>query len=203
MTNSGSSGRWGADHAGRRFEVEREPSGLGQVLRLVVDGELRQQRKTNGGRAKLAHGDLTVDIRLATLGSIKRAAILDAAGEEIELLDPPPGTPAAKLAQLERERPGLYAARHVAKAVARVLLPLLGIGALLALPLPAIPEVDLPDLNLPDLPWPSISIELPDWVRSVLAAAQYIVPVVIAILIATHEFERQRKRRRRAGDGRA
>ena len=68
----------------------------------------------------------------------------------------------------------LYAARHVVKAVGSVLLPLLGIGALLGLVLPALPDIDLPqvnlpDMSLPDLPdLPSTSIEPPEWVKSVL-----------------------------------
>ena len=197
------------NHAGSRVEVEREPSGLGQLLRLVVDGEQRAETKTNGGRTKLEDGQLTVDVRLAALGSIRRAAILDAGSEELVLLDPPPGTRAARLAELERRRPVLYAARHVVKAVGSVLLPLLGIGALLGLVLPALPDIDLPqvnlpDMSLPDLPdLPSTSIEPPEWVKSVLSAAPYVVPIVIAIGVAAREVERQRKRRRRAEDGSA
>jgi hypothetical protein len=200
-TEAGPAERWGVDHDGTR--VEREPSGLGQVLRLVVDGEQRLESKTSGGRTKLEDGQLTVDVRLAALGSIRRAAILDAGGELV-LLDPPPGTRAARLAELERRRPVLYAARHVVKAVGSVMLPLLGIGALIGLVLPALPDIDPPQVNLPDLPdLPSISIEPPEWVKSVLAAAPYVVPIAIAIGVAAREVERQRKRRRRAEDGSA
>jgi hypothetical protein len=153
--------RWGVDHAGKRVEVEREPSGVGQLLRLGVDGEQRAESKTKGTRA-------------------------------------------AKLAALERRRPVLYAARHVVRGVGGVLLPLLGIGALFGLVLPALPDIDAPQVNLPDLPdLPSISIEPPDWVKSVLAAAPYVVPILIAIGVAAREVERQRKRRRRAEDGSA
>jgi hypothetical protein len=203
-TEDGPAERWSVDHGGRRVEVEREPSGLGQVLRLVVDGEQRAESKTNGSRTRLQDGELTVDVRLAALGSIRRAAILDAGGEELVLLDPPPGTHAAKLAELERRRPVLYAARHVVRAVGGVLLPLLGIGALIGLVLPALPDIDPPQVNLPDLPdLPSISIEPPEWVKSVLAAAPYVVPIAIAIGVAAREVERQRKRSRHAEDGSA
>jgi hypothetical protein len=68
-TEDGQAERWGVDHDRSRVEVEREPSGLGQVLRLVVDGEQRAETKTNGGRTKLEDGQLTVDVRLAALGS--------------------------------------------------------------------------------------------------------------------------------------
>jgi hypothetical protein len=207
-TKDGPAERWSVNYAGRRLEVEREPSGVGQVLRLVVDGEQRAEQKTNGGRAKLedARLELTVDVRLAALGSIRRAAILDTDGEELVLLEPPPGTRAARLAELERERPVLYAARHVVKAVGSVLLPLLGIGALVGLLLPALPaielpQVDLPELNLPELP--SVSIEPPEWLRPILSAAQYVVPILIAVGVAAREVERQRKRRRRAENGAA
>ncbi|MET0206464.1 MAG: hypothetical protein ABW228_04735 [Thermoleophilaceae bacterium] len=40
-TEAGPAERWSVNHAGSRVEVEREPSGLGQVLRLVVHGEQR------------------------------------------------------------------------------------------------------------------------------------------------------------------
>lgn len=203
-TEDGQAERWGVDHAGRRVEVEREPSGVGQVLRLVVDGEQRAESKTNGSRTRLQDGELTVDVRLAALGSIRRAAILDAGGEELVLLGPPPGTRAAKLAELERARPVLYAARHVVRAVGGVLLPLLGIGVLIRLVFPALPDIDPPEVNLPDLPdLPSISIEPPEWVESLLAAAPYVVPIAIAIGVAAREVDRQRKRRRRAEDGSA
>jgi hypothetical protein len=203
-TEDGSAERWGVDHAGRRVEVEREPSGVGQILRLVVDGDQRAESKTNGSRARLQDGELTVDVRLAALGSIRRAAILDAGGDELVLLDPPPGTRAAKLAELERRRPVLYAARHVVRAVGGVLLPLLGIGALIALVLPALPDIDPPQVDLPDLPdLPSISIEPPEWLEPVLAAAPYVVPIVIALGVAAREVDRQRKRRQRAEDGSA
>jgi hypothetical protein len=205
-TEAGPAERWGVDHDGTRVEVEREPSGLGQVLRLVVDGEQRSESKTSGGRTKLEDGQLTVDVRLAALGSIRRAAVLDAGGEELVLLDPPPGTRAARLAELERRRPVLYAARHVVKAVGSVMLPLLGIGALV---LPALPDIDLPQVNLPDMSLsdlpdlPATSIEPPEGVKSVLSAAPFVVPIVIAIGVAAREVERQRKRRRRAEDGSA
>jgi hypothetical protein len=203
-TEDGPAERWAVDHGGRHVEVEREPSGLGQVLRLVVDGEQRAESRTNGSRTRLQDGELTVDVRLAALGSIRRAAILDVGGEELVLLDPPPGTRAAQLAELERRRPVLYAARHVVRAVGGVLLPLLGIGALIGLVLPALPDLDPPQVNLPDLPdLPSISIEPPEWVKSVLAAAPDVVPIAIAIGVAAREIERQRKRRRRAEDGSA
>ena len=60
-------------------------------------------------------------------------------------LAPVPGSAAARRERLERERPGLYAARHVAKGVAQALAAVIGIGFAIRL----LPHISLPiDLNL-------------------------------------------------------
>jgi hypothetical protein len=95
-----------------------------------------------------------------------------------------------RLAKLERERPRVYAARHVAKGVGQVLLAVVGIGlAVRFLPLPAVP---LPDLDLPGLPSPDIS--LPGWIASVLSTAKFWGPILAGILVALAELDRRRKR---------
>jgi hypothetical protein len=95
-----------------------------------------------------------------------------------------------RLANLERERPRLYAARHVAKGVGQVLAAVIGIGlAVRFLPLPdlPLPNVDLPGLSVPDLP-------LPGWLAAILGTAKFWLPVLIGILVALGELERRRKR---------
>jgi hypothetical protein len=95
-----------------------------------------------------------------------------------------------RLANLERKRPRLYAARHVAKGVGQVLVAVVGFGlAVRFLPLPDLP---LPDVDLPGLPAPDFS--LPGWLAAIVGTAKFWVPVLIGILVALGEVERRRKR---------
>jgi hypothetical protein len=85
-----------------------------------------------------------------------------------------------RVAKLERERPRLYAARHVAKGVGQVLLPLIGIGlAVRFLPLPDLPR---PTLDVPELPPPDISV--PGWLAAILGTAKFWGPVLAGLLVA-------------------
>ncbi len=195
--------RWGIEDDGRRIEVEREESGISQLLRLVVDGERVAECTTSDRKAQLAGDAVAVEVRLKLLGTIRDAAILDADGRTALLLDPPAGTRAARLAELQRERPVLFAARHVVVAVGSVVIPLLGIGALFTL---ALPNLDLPDMSLPlphiGLPLPHVDLDPPEWLKSVAKVAKFAGPVLIAIAIAANEVERQkRNRKRRTQDG--
>jgi hypothetical protein len=95
-----------------------------------------------------------------------------------------------RLVKLERERPRLYAARHVAKGVGKVLAAVIGIGLVVRfLPLPDLP---LPNVDLPGLPGPDLSP--PGWLAAILGTAKFWLPVVIGILVALGELERRRKR---------
>jgi hypothetical protein len=125
------------------------------------------------------------------------------------MLEPPPDTRAHRLWQLQQQRPGLYASRHVVIAVAQVMATLLGISALLAA---LLPHVDLSWVPVPDLGigkpswWPDFSlwgwlpdllpdVEVPDWVRTVLKSAKFWVPVLIAIGVASQEYERRKNKK--------
>jgi hypothetical protein len=100
---------------------------------------------------------------------------------------------AGRLARLERERPRLYASRHLAKGVGRVLLAVIGIGLFFALPLPTF---DLPSIPFPDLP----SVDLPHWVHVVVNVSKFVVPIVIGLLLAARELDKRRERSTEAGE---
>lgn len=124
----------------------------------------------------------------------------DAVGGEPVAFEPPAGTRAARREAFARTRPVLYASRHVVVAAGKVLFPLLGLGALVRLLLALVPrpDVDLPDIDLPSPPWPDIPLpdlpdlpEVPGWVRAVLAATKFWVPVLIAAVVAVREVRRR------------
>ena len=117
---------------------------------------------------------------------------------------------------LAREKPELYAARHVAIAILQTLIGVLGLGALLWGLLPRIglpnipwPDIDLPTIplpaiDLPDIPWPAIpwpAIDLPDlshlaWITELWDSFNWVVPIVIALFVAWNELEKRRKRQK-------
>jgi hypothetical protein len=104
------------------------------------------------------------------------------------LLAPEPGSAAERRDRLERERPGLYAARHVAKGVAQVAGAVIGIGFLIRL-LPDI-SLPLPNVDLPDVDPPSLA--LPGWLQAILASKVYWLPVILGLVIALREWRRRR-----------
>jgi hypothetical protein len=142
---------------------------------------------------------------------VKDVKDLVTGGEEI-WFTPPEGSRAARRERLARRHPRLLAARHVAAAVAKVLLPLPAIALLARIPRPDIdlPELDLPDFDLPDLrpdiDWPDIDlswlpdIALPGWAQAVLQTAKYWGPVLGAVLIALQEHQRRKRQHDKARD---
>ena len=103
-----------------------------------------------------------------------------------------------------RRHPRLYALRHVAKGTGKAADALIGIGLLLQL-LPAIPwpdiplpSIDLPEIPWPDIPWPEIpwpNIDLPavpEWLRAILDAKKYWLPILIGIVLAVREMRKRR-----------
>jgi hypothetical protein len=100
-----------------------------------------------------------------------------------------------RLERLRRERPGLYASRHVAAGVAQVLLVIVGIS--LAVRFIPWPDIDINPPDLPDLPLPSISRpDVPGWVEAIFKSKKYWWPVVIGLLIALGEMERQKRKKK-------
>jgi hypothetical protein len=95
-----------------------------------------------------------------------------------------------RLAKLQRQRPRLYATRHVAKGAVQVLLAVVGIGlAVRFLPLPDLP---LPDIDVPDLPRPDVAA--PGWLGAILGTTKFWLPILAGILVALGELGRRRKR---------
>ena len=136
-------------------------------IRLLVDGEEIAETKANGPKTVLAGDGFEIRAVMPFWGgSVKRAELVPADGGAPVLLEPEPGTRAARRAKFEREHPHLYASRHVVKGAAQVALAIIGLTFLLrflpAIPWPDIdlPSIPLPHIDLPDIPWPSI--DLPD-----------------------------------------
>lgn len=93
-----------------------------------------------------------------------------------------------RLERIKRERPGLYASRHVAKVVGEILLGVIGVGAFFKfVALPSI-DIDPPSLPLPDLP------DLPGWVGTIAGPGKFVVLLVIAILVAVDEVEKRKRK---------
>ena len=180
------------EHDGRHIEVVPESTLKRDVVRLRIDGEVVGEAKPNGADTVLAGDGVEVHVVMPWHGvTITRAELV--APEGPIRLAPESGSAAARRERLERERPGLYAARHVAKGVAQVVAAVLGIGFLirllpdLAIPLP---NVDLPEIPLPDIDLPAL--ESPGWLAAILASKIYWLPIVLGLVIALREWRRRR-----------
>jgi hypothetical protein len=97
-----------------------------------------------------------------------------------------------RLAKLERERPRLYAARHVAKGAGQALLAVVGVG--LAVRFVPLPDLPMPNLDVPELPRPDLSV--PGWLAAIVGTAKFWGPILAGLLVALGELERRRKRDR-------
>ncbi|MCD0453688.1 hypothetical protein LO762_31550 [Actinocorallia sp. API 0066] len=194
------------DHNGRRYELECAAKGaLGNAVVLRVDGEVVAEGAKELEPVRLERDGLSVEVRFDLRHRVKRIRAKD--GDRDVHFTPPPGTLLARLERWERERPVLYASRHVLLALGQVVLPLLGIGALLRLLIPNIdlPRIDLPDIPFPDLPdlpdFPDIlpDIDLPDlvlpgWMQTAAQALKFVVPVLIALGVAANEIKKNRRK---------
>ena len=177
------------DHDGRRIEVVPESTLKKDCVRLLIDGEPVAEAKPNGADTVVAGEGVEVHVVMPWHGvTITQAELIGPDGPI--RLAPEPGSAAARREQLERERPGLYAARHVAKGVAQALAAVIGIGFLIRL----LPDISLP-IDLPELPLPDIdppSLEPPDWLAAVLASKAIWLPVILGLVIALREWRRRR-----------
>jgi len=212
--------RYTLEDTGRTFAVETESAGWSTIARLFVDGVQVDDQKSREGSITLQGGGFTVVVRLNWLDQVTETLAVPQgtdptkADEEGIAFDPQVGSRAARLERLRREHPALYAARHIVMAILQVLVGVLGIGALvrgllprIGLPdnpwpdLPAIPWPDLPPIPWPDLPWPEIALPdlaVPDWIGEVWSSVNWVVPLVVAVVVAINEIDKRRKRSRAA-----
>lgn len=202
------SGRYTTELRGRSIEVEVADSWLTTTAILYVDTEQVAQDSADLEAILLEHDDLRVRIKSRLSGSVDRCALVlttdSADGDEpVEHqvpLDPPAGTRAARLAEFQRERPRLYAARHVAIAAGQILIAVVGIGALVKGLLPRLDISWVPDVDLSWIPdplgwlWGLVpDISIPGWLDPVLETSKYWLPILIAIGIASNEVDKRRK----------
>lgn len=117
-------------------------------------------------------------------------------------LEPEPGSPLALREERMAARPRLYAARHVAVGVAKVVGPL-AVAWLLArlaamfnfsvplpdLDLPNLPDIPWPDLHLPSIPWPDW--DMPGWLVWLVDHAKLVLPILVGIALARSEVKRR------------
>ena len=169
---------------------------------LILDGE--------------DHG--AVRVRSSLLGRTRRvtwwssearvgAVAAAAAGLGGTDLDPAPGSRAAEREAWIRAHPTAYALRRTAAATVKVAVPVLLAWLLARVALPAVrwpdwslPDIPWPDIRLPRIPWPDISWpaipwpswSLPAWLEPVRRAAPFVVPVLVAALLARGEVRRRR-----------
>jgi hypothetical protein len=189
-------------HRGRRIEVVPDSLWERDRIRLLVDGETVDETKAQGPKTRLNGAGF--EIRAVTPlwgGSVTRAELVPRDGGDPIVLEPEPGTRAARRARFEREHPRWYAARHVGKGAAQVALALVGLTFLLSLIPDITIDVDLPHIDLPAVPWPHVDLpQLPAWLREVLQSKKYWLPLVIGILVANAELERRRNKVTRDDD---
>ncbi len=218
-------------HNGRRLEVEVSSAGLTNSARLLVDGRQVDARQASiADRTTLQWGDRMVVLAWGWLpGSVASCVLREeqTTGDAVPQiddtpLDPPAGSYAASIVKLQHEQPALYASRHVALATVKVLIPLLGIGALLTALLPQfdilwiedigafvrswvrelgafvrslLPSLDIPFFGRPE--WlPRIAgTTLGGWIKWVVGWAKWVVPIAIALGVAVEEWQRLKRKR--------
>lgn len=208
---------------GRTHRVEVRGS-MSREVRWTVDGEEAATRRSTDERLRLEspeHGQ--VHVRFSTLGAPRRATLFPpsedsgataaaVAGVGGTDLAPEPDSRADRFDRRVLAHPRRYAALQTAAAIAKVVLPLVLAGLLariaFAIPwpdvdLPSIPRPDLPSLPWPDLPsLPAPDLDLPGWVRAVVDALPYVVPVLVALFVARSEIRRRRAQEARRAAGR-
>lgn len=211
---------------GRHHRVVASP-GFKHVVTWTVDGEVVAEKTEYGDPVRLEseeHGQ--VRVKFARGGAARRAtfmppepaegvsplAALGLGADEIDLA-PEPGSPAAHHEQMLLEHPVRYALRQTLVAAAAIGGPIVGgylLTRLLALipwpdwsfpslpspDLPSIPWPDLPSIDLPSIPFPELPT-LPAWVGEVLDALFFVLPVIIAFVLARAEIRRRREQLQR------
>ena len=201
---------WEVTDGGERHRVEV----TGEVVRTLrwwVEDELVVEKRSMEDKlAVTRQGGQTLRVRYSSLGAPRRAslyadhatALVRAGGVD---LVPEEGSRAALWERRVIEHPRRHTLLATVGAAAGVVVPILLLAVLLPLlgripwpdvdlPLPDLPSIPRPDL--PSIPWPDITLPgwlLPGWVRWVLDRAPYVVPIVIAFVVARSEVRRRRQ----------
>jgi hypothetical protein len=210
--------RWTLRDRGRNLVAHHD--GVGQV-RLEEDGRLVAANSAGVlGDVVFDLGSVddveqTVRVSRGLRNRLRRADLVEKGPDAVAHLIPfvpPEGTKARRRYDFREAHPCLYAGRHMATEVVAMVIGVLGIGAFVSAfartVLPSINLSWLPDISPPDWlrnldPFSWLARVLPDWdwwgwLPDVnLPWLQYLVPVVVAILIAGGEVERRKKRAER------
>ncbi|MDQ6523109.1 hypothetical protein RB608_05840 [Nocardioides sp. LHD-245] len=219
---------WEGVVEGRHHRVEMS-GGLIPLISWTIDDEPVATKKVTDAKVMLAEpheregAAVRLVVRTTRLSTRPRRATVLGPEELIGGIDltPAPGSPVAVHHDKVLAHPRRYTAITTLGAAAGVIVPIVVIALLarLATKIPW-PDIPWPDIDLPSIPWPSIdlpsipwpSVDLPDvtvpgWVEFVLDNAQYVVPVVVAFVVARAEIRRRRgqqlpaEERARTGDG--
>ena len=199
--------------------ISREATVTKREVLWLVDGELVATKTTSEEKVVLTpeeeEGAHLGAIRVihTAFNAPRRAIWFEGQGASAQALtglggvdmEPEAGSPVAVREERMARRPGLYAARHVAGGVMKVVGPVIvawliarsaGLlpGLDLNLPRIPLPDIDLPDLpwldiNLPSIPWPDWNA--PGWLVWIVGHAKYVVPILIGIALARSEIRRR------------
>lgn len=195
---------WEGEIDGRLHRVELSDAFVARVT-WTVDGEQVASGRVGDRRTTLSAGKQgRLVVRTSLLGKPRSAIVLGkddlVGGTE---LTPEAGSRAAAHHEKVLAHPGRYTLIETLGAAGGVVVPIIVFAILARLAfeipwpgLPSIPWPNLPDIDLPSIPWPSIDlpdVAVPGWVETVLASAKYVVPVIVAFVLARGEVRRRRR----------
>ena len=204
------------DGARHRVEVTGE---VVRTLRWWVDDELVVEKKSMDDKLTVTReGGQALTVRHSSLGAPRRATLYDDQPTALVGLGgldlvPEEGSRAALWERRVVEHPRRHTVLATLGAAAGVIVPIVLLAIVLPLlsripwpdidiPLPDLPSIPWPDLpsipwpDLPSIPWPDVDLPdwaLPGWMRWVLEHAKYVVPVVVAFVVARGEIRRRRQ----------
>jgi hypothetical protein len=198
----------------RHHRVEMS-GGLLPLITWTIDGEPVATKKVTDAKITLTEttdgdgGGGRLVVRTTRLSTKPRRASVLGPEELIGGTDltPAPGSPAAIHHDKVLAHPRRYTAITTLGAAAGVIVPIVVIALLARLatkiPWPDIPWPDIslpsipwPDLDLPSIPWPHVDlpdVTVPGWIEFILDNAQFVVPVIVAFVLARAEVRRRRQ----------